>query len=86
MHNNNKEEVMSTSNNYPVVVGHTDQTVTLGFNSNGTTKTVEVNKTMLKGMARWASKRLQKEGAQVPEYGTKEAKVWAENLRRAAGI
>lgn len=76
---------MST-NTYPTVISHNDKTVTLGFNSNGTQVTVEVNKTMLKGMARWASKRLQKEGASVPEYGTKEAKVWAESLRQAAGV
>lgn len=70
---------------YPVVIAHTEKTVTLGFNNNGREVRVEVNKTMLKGMARWASKRLQREGALVPEYGTREAKVWAEGLRNASG-
>lgn len=71
---------------YPTVITHSEKTVTLGFSRAGDQVLVEVNKTMLKGMARWASKRLQKEGATVPEYGTKEAKTWAESLRQAAGI
>lgn len=74
------------TNNYPVVVASNGKTVTLGFTVNGLTKQVEVNKTMLKGMARWAAKRLTESGASVPQYGTKESKDWAASLREAAGI
>lgn len=71
-------------NNYPVVVARTNKTVTLGFTANGKEVRVEVNKTMLKGMARWCAKKLQAEGATVPEYNTKECKDWAASLRAAA--
>lgn len=74
------------THNYPVVISANAKTVTLGFTVNGTEKRVEVNKTMLKGMARWAAKRLQDNGASVPEYGTKESKDWAATLRTSAGM
>jgi hypothetical protein len=79
---------MSTngSQEYPVVVASNDKTVTLSFNVNGAGKRVEVNKTMLKGFGKWCARRLEKEGASVPEYGTKEMKDWAAGLRRAAGM
>lgn len=73
------------TNNYPTVVGHTEKTVTLGFTAAGTAVQVELPKTMIKGQARWAAKRLLEKGAQVPEYGTKECKEWAQGLRQAAG-
>lgn len=77
---------MSTNGatNYPMVVAHTEKTVTLGFNANGQEVRVELPKTMIKGQARWAAKRLQDKGATVPEYGTKECKEWAKALRTAA--
>ncbi len=73
------------SHNYPIVVAHTDKTATLGFTVNGQEVRVEVQRTMLKGQARWAAKRLLEKGASVPEYGTKECKDWAESLRAALG-
>lgn len=73
------------STNYPVVVAHSEKTVTLGFTANGQEVRVELPKTMIKGQARWAAKRLQEKGAVVPEYGTKECKDWANTLRQAAG-
>lgn len=70
---------------YPTVVAHTEKTVTLGFTANGQEVRVELPKTMIKGQARWAAKRLLDKGAVVPEYGTKECKEWAKLLRQAAG-
>jgi hypothetical protein len=80
---------MSTVNGavtFPSVVSHTDNTVTLGFNTGAQEVQVEMAKTMIKGQARWAAKRLAEKGAVVPEYGTKECRIWALSLRQACGM
>jgi hypothetical protein len=74
------------SNSYPVVVVHTGDTVTLGFTVNDQQVQVQLAKTMIKGQARWAAKRLAEKGAVVPEYGTKDCKLWAQALREACGM
>lgn len=70
--------------NYPTVVSFTDDTVTLGFTLNDQLVQVQMAKTMIKGQAKWAARRLAEQGATVPEYGTKECKEWAKALRAAA--
>lgn len=71
---------------YPVVVSTTDNTVTLGFTHEGKDVRLELAKTMIKGQAQWAAKRLAAQGATVPEYNTKERQQWAEQLQTQAGV
>jgi hypothetical protein len=75
---------MSTT--YPVVVSTTDNTVTLGFTHEGNEIRLELAKTMIKGQAQWAAKRLAAKGASVPEYNTKERLQWAQQLQTQAGV
>lgn len=72
--------------NYPVVVSTTDNTVTLGFTHEGEDVRLELAKTMIKGQAQWAAKRLAAKGASVPQYNTKERQQWAQQLQTQAGV
>lgn len=75
------------SNPFPVVVTTTDNTVTLGFTtSDGKDVRLELAKTMIKGQAQWAAKRLAAQGAVVPQYNTKERQQWAQELQTQAGV
>lgn len=67
----------------PRVVSFDGTSIELGYLTETGLQTMTLPRTMFKGQAEWAAKRL-RGIVMLPDYGTQERKDWAAQVRQAA--